>query len=111
MTDTHSDEIRKQFGRQAARFNDAGRTLSSAEYHFTDPHPASREIALDLDPWLTMTGADPEVRRMIHREWTEEIDGGPLTGMRPFRKEGGLMFLQRWTTVIGVKQAFWRESA
>lgn len=32
MTDTHDDEIRKQFSRQAAHFNQEGRTLSSAEY-------------------------------------------------------------------------------
>jgi 16S rRNA A1518/A1519 N6-dimethyltransferase RsmA/KsgA/DIM1 with predicted DNA glycosylase/AP lyase activity len=32
MTETHDDEIRKQFSRQAAHFNEAGRTLASAEY-------------------------------------------------------------------------------
>ena len=32
MTETHDDEIRKQFSRQAVYFNEEGRTLSSAEY-------------------------------------------------------------------------------
>lgn len=32
MTQMHDDEIRKQFSRQAAHFNEEGRSLSSAEY-------------------------------------------------------------------------------
>jgi ubiquinone/menaquinone biosynthesis C-methylase UbiE len=258
MTKTHDDEIRKQFSRQAAHFNEEGRTLSSAEYlqwvvgclnlkpdfvvldvaagtghlgraiaprvqrviavdmtpemlrqgigeaaragitnivfeqgraeklpypndsfdmvvtrlslhHFTDPHPAiremvrvcrpgkqmgimdmvspddttlaarynrlerlrdpshtrcltivelqmalkdagltkvetaSRNIEVNLNSWMDLTGADAEVRRIIQEELTGELDGKQITGMRPFRRDGQLMFTQTWTTAVGVK--------
>jgi len=258
MTEKHDDEIRKQFSRQAAHFNEEGRTLSSAEYlqwvvgclnlkpdflvldvaagtghlgraiapkvqrviavdmtpemlrqgigeaaragltnivfeqgraeklrypndsfdmvvtrlslhHFTDPHPAiremvrvcrpgkqlgimdmvspddttlaarynrlerlrdpshtrcltiaelrmalqdagltkvelvSRNIEVNLNSWMDLTGADVEVRRIIQEELTGELDGKQITGMRPFRRDGQLMFTQTWTTAVGVK--------
>lgn len=63
----------------------------------------SRNIEVNLKPWLDLTGAGPEVRRIVQEELTEELKGKRITGMRPFEKDGQLMFTQTWTTAVGVK--------
>lgn len=64
---------------------------------------ASRNIEVNLNSWMDLTGADAEVRRIIQEELTGELEGKQITGMRPFRRDGQLMFTQTWTTAVGVK--------
>ncbi len=64
---------------------------------------ASRNIEVNLNSWMDLTGADPEVRRIIQKELTGDLDGKQITGMRPFLRDGQLMFTQTWTTAVGVK--------
>ncbi|MHB8092348.1 MAG: class I SAM-dependent methyltransferase [Syntrophales bacterium] len=64
---------------------------------------ASRDIEVNLNSWMDLTGVDAEVRRIIEDELTGELDGKQSTGMRPFRKDSQLMFTQTWTTAVGVK--------
>ncbi len=64
---------------------------------------ASRNIEVNLNSWMDLTGADAEVRRIIQEELTGELDGKQITGMRPFLRDGQLMFTQTWTTTVGVK--------
>jgi hypothetical protein len=52
---------------------------------------------------MDLTGADAEVRQFIQEELTGELEGKQISGMRPFRIDGQLMFTQTWTTAVGVK--------
>jgi hypothetical protein len=69
----------------------------------TKVETASRNIEVNLNSWMDLTGADAEVRRIIQEELTGELEGKQITGMRPFRRDGQLMFTQTWTTAVGVK--------
>lgn len=48
----------------------------------------------DLDDWLALTQPPAEAVREIRRALEDELDGGPPTGMLPFRREGRLFFIQ-----------------
>ncbi|MHB9096926.1 MAG: class I SAM-dependent methyltransferase, partial [Syntrophales bacterium] len=63
----------------------------------------AREIEVDLARWLEMTGTDPVQRRIIQDELTGELQGLRITGMRPFLRDGRIMFIQTWITAVGVK--------
>lgn len=75
----------------------------------TNVETASRNIEVNLNSWMDLTGAEAEIRRIIQEELIGELDGKGTTGMRPFRRDGQLMFTQTWTTAVGVKQAFRRK--
>lgn len=76
----------------------------------TDVEMISREIEVNLNSWMDLTGADPEIRQIIQEGLIGELEGNQITGMRPFRKDGQLMFTQTWTTAIGVKQTLRRKN-
>jgi ubiquinone/menaquinone biosynthesis C-methylase UbiE len=69
----------------------------------TNIEVASRDIEVNLNSWMDLTGADADVRRIIQDELTGELEGKQITGMRPFWRSGQLMFTQTWTTAVGVK--------
>ncbi len=64
---------------------------------------AVRQIEVDLNRWLEMTGAGPETRQTIRQELTQELRGSRLTAMRPFMRDDRLMFTQTWATAVAVK--------
>jgi ubiquinone/menaquinone biosynthesis C-methylase UbiE len=63
----------------------------------------ARDIEVDLARWLDMTNTEPEARRIIQDELTQELQGSRITGMRPFMRNDRLMFTQTWVTAVGVK--------
>ena len=63
----------------------------------------AREIEVDLVRWLEMTNTELGTRRIIQDELTEELQGLRITGMRPYRRNDRLMFMQTWITAVGVK--------
>ncbi len=63
----------------------------------------AREIEVDLERWLEMTGTGPGTQRVIQDELAGELQGLGATGMRPYLRDGRLMFLQTWITAVGVK--------
>jgi ubiquinone/menaquinone biosynthesis C-methylase UbiE len=71
--------------------------------YLTKVETASRNIEVNLNSWMDLTGADAEVRQFIQEELTGELEGKQISGMRPFRIDGQLMFTQTWTTAVGVK--------
>ena len=66
-------------------------------------HTISREVEASVKPWLDLTGVEPEMRRAILGELTHELEGLTTTGMRPFKRDNELMFVQTWVIVVGVK--------
>lgn len=64
-----------------------------------------RDIEVNVARWLALTQADASAGQEIRRELRRELDGGPATGMRPFQKDGELMFLHTWAIVVGRREA------
>jgi ubiquinone/menaquinone biosynthesis C-methylase UbiE len=63
----------------------------------------SCEVDVNVDHWLDLAQTEPEVRRMIVDELTEELGGSKPSGMRPFLRDNELMFEQTWLIVVGEK--------
>jgi hypothetical protein len=63
----------------------------------------SRDIAVDFELWVEMTGTAPLTKTEINSELEQEVRGGKKTGMRPFMQEGKLKFLHTWCVAIGIK--------
>lgn len=62
-----------------------------------------RDIEVNLKPWLELTSTPEDSSTIITKELTAELDGENKTGMRPFRKEGEIRFLQTWALIIAKK--------
>lgn len=61
---------------------------------------AAREIEVKLEPWMEMTGTPEETRRVLRAALQADLVGGPSSGMRPFLRDGALMFTQTWATAV-----------
>ena len=62
-----------------------------------------RDVEAVLERWMAMTQTPADARRTIVEALTAELDGGPPTGMRPFRRGGQLGFLHTWAILLGVR--------
>ena len=63
----------------------------------------ARDVEVDFQRWVQMTGTKPETIEMLKEELLKDISDGSKTGMRPFMKNGDLKFLQVWSVVTGMK--------
>lgn len=59
-----------------------------------------RDVEVDVDAWLDLTKTPAAAAEQIRNELVADLQGGPRTGMRPFRRNEGLMFLQRWKIAV-----------
>ena len=66
-------------------------------------HNVVRDVVVNAQRWMDLTSADPAAREAITSELAAEVEGGPATGLRPFVREGSLMFLHRYGVLVGVK--------
>ena len=57
------------------------------------------DIAVGLESWMALTGTPEGTRSVIRKE----MEKGSSTGLRPFRKDGKVFFLQPWAVNIGIK--------
>jgi hypothetical protein len=62
-----------------------------------------RNVEVDLNRWLDLTGAAPVARATIRDALDQDMQGLRTTGMRPYMGEQGLQFLHAWLIVVGVK--------
>jgi ubiquinone/menaquinone biosynthesis C-methylase UbiE len=64
---------------------------------------ASRDVEVEAERWLALTST-PEARaRAIREDLRQDVLGSTNTGMRPFLRDGVLMFTQRWVIAVGLK--------
>jgi len=63
----------------------------------------SREVHVDVDRWCDLAETEPEMRRTIVEELTQELTGLRTSCMRPFLRDNQLMFVQTWLIAVGVK--------
>jgi len=64
----------------------------------------SRQIPVEFERWVAMTGVGDVAREEIRGELMAEIEGGTLTGMRPFIEDNRLKFWQTWAVFLGAKK-------
>ncbi|HEY7413981.1 MAG TPA: methyltransferase domain-containing protein [Ktedonobacteraceae bacterium] len=69
--------------------------------------PATRHSTLDaelsVNSWLTSSQTPTERAEQVRAALQDEINGGPVTGMCPFLRDGKLCFIHTWAVVVGVK--------
>ena len=70
---------------------------------FTVAQVVSRDVVVKADAWMEMTATPPHIREEIRAALMAEINGGRATGMRPFVRDGMLMFTQTWATVVATR--------
>ncbi len=63
----------------------------------------AREIVVDFQRWVQMTGVDAQTVDSIKQELRKEIDGKTITGMQPFIAKDQLKFQQVWSIAVGQK--------
>jgi ubiquinone/menaquinone biosynthesis C-methylase UbiE len=66
-------------------------------------HSARRDVEVDLERWLDLTGAEPAARASIRDTLSADIRGLRTTGMRPYMRGQELKFLHAWHLVLGRK--------
>ncbi len=66
-------------------------------------YTVSREIEGSVDRWLDLSDVAADGRQRIIGEFTQELMGLSMTGMRPFMRDNELMYVQSWVIVVGVK--------
>ena len=74
-----------------------------AEVGLTIDSINARDIKVDFQKWVQMTGVNSETIEQIRGELLGEINGKTITGTRPFDEQDSLKFLQVWAIVIGEK--------
>lgn len=62
-----------------------------------------RDIEVNLKRWLNTTGTPGNESGQITAAMEEELKGSSKTGMRPFKKNGELMFFQTWGILLGAR--------
>ena len=63
----------------------------------------ARDVEVDFQRWVQMTETKPETVEILKAELMKDISGGSKTGMRPFKKNDDLKFLQVWAVIVGTK--------
>ncbi|MEW2357260.1 methyltransferase domain-containing protein [Spirillospora sp. NPDC029432] len=71
-------------------------TATGAEVKETDRF----DFVRPLEPWLELAHTDPDAAARIRQELTDEIAGGPTTGMRPTVVDGDLHFTQTYAFLL-----------
>jgi ubiquinone/menaquinone biosynthesis C-methylase UbiE len=66
-------------------------------------HTVTRDIEVHPERWMDLTQASPAARQTILAALTQDLQGLKSTGMRPFMRQGELLFLHAWVVVVGVK--------
>jgi ubiquinone/menaquinone biosynthesis C-methylase UbiE len=64
---------------------------------------ASRDVEVEAERWLTLTSTTAARAQAIREDLMQDVLGSVSTGMRPFLREGVLMFTQRWVIAMGLK--------
>jgi len=63
----------------------------------------ARDIMVDFQRWVQMTGVDAGTVDSIKQELRKEIDGKTITGMRPYIEKNALKFQQVWAIALAAK--------
>lgn len=63
----------------------------------------SREVEMDADRWLDTAQVGPAEREEILAAMNAELEGAGETGLRPFVRDGRLMFAHLWEMVVAEK--------
>jgi ubiquinone/menaquinone biosynthesis C-methylase UbiE len=98
-TYNHLERLRDPSHTVALSKTQMGRVLG--EVGITVESIEAKDIVVDFENWVQMTGTQPKTVEYIRSELMGDIEGGPKTGMRPFMENDSLKFLQIWSIIIG----------
>ncbi len=73
------------------------------ENHLTITTMDCTELPVSLSAWLALTNTPAEISADILKRLENDINGGQLTGFRPYRKNEEIYFNHRWLMMIGKK--------
>lgn len=59
-----------------------------------------RDVEVDIEAWLDLAKTPATAADQIRNDLLAELQGGTRTGLRPFRRSEGLMFMQRWMIAV-----------
>jgi len=78
--------------------------LALYEKHgYTVTKQEATKIPVSLSEWLALTNTPNDVGNEIKNMLSSELQGGSLTGFRPYLHDGEIFFEQRWVLFIGKK--------
>jgi ubiquinone/menaquinone biosynthesis C-methylase UbiE len=63
-------------------------------------HSATRVNVLNAQRWLDQTATPSKEAAVIRAAWTDELAGGPATGMTPTMGPDGIEFVHHWDLVV-----------
>jgi SAM-dependent methyltransferase len=63
----------------------------------------SRYVPRPVGEWLEVAGTPGPSSHQIRGELRDDLNGGPVTGLRPFIRGNELWVLHLWTVVVGVR--------
>lgn len=75
----------------ARLFEDLGAQAAASRTH---------DQRVSVDRWLAQSEAPADVGEAIRSRLDAELAGGEATGMRPSRRDGELLFTQRWSALV-----------
>lgn len=75
----------------ARLFEDLGAERAASRTH---------EQKVSVERWLAQSGTPAETAGEIRSRLEAELGGGEPTGMRPLRRDGELLFTQRWSALV-----------
>lgn len=63
-------------------------------------HAATRVNVLNAQRWLDQTSTHAKEADAIRAAWTDELSGGPATGMMPTLGSDGIEFVHHWDLIV-----------
>jgi ubiquinone/menaquinone biosynthesis C-methylase UbiE len=86
------------------------RALSTEELRGTlkgcglsDIRTTSRDVEVEAERWLALASTATARAQALREDLMQDVLGSASTGMRPFLRDGVLMFTQRWVVAVGRK--------
>ena len=74
------------------------------KYGYNVTKQEATTIQVSLSAWLELTNTPNVVGKDIENMMNAELQGGDLTGFKPYLQDGEIYFEQRWVLFIGNKQ-------
>lgn len=95
------ERLRDRTHTRALSVRDLNKLVADAGLEVTDRY--SREVEVHTNRWLDSAQVGARERGQILAAMNEELDEWGETGLRPFARDGELMFTHLWEMVVGEK--------
>lgn len=97
------EQLRDRTHTRALTERELSQLVADAGLGSTDLY--SREVVMNASYWLDFAQVEPGEREQIIAALDEDLEGSNETGLRPFARDGELMFRHVWEMVVAKKPA------